>query len=213
MTSAPAQNPSKSADAVSRRRLRQERQSRVGILRNPNTPPLPPPRRAPLMGKWMRLRSSRRPPPGGVDVLPDESAVPVASSAPAPVSTARPAVTLDGAGRVEAIDIGGLMASVDDLGQVTAPRAAFAADMRQEHPPNTLKPLAPPRQAMAPPPQTWLEGDSASPEGDDAVEMAPQARPTRRRRRRLVAFGRAVLLVLGGLALALVALSLLPIMG
>lgn len=40
---------------------RRERQARVGILRNPNSPPAPPARRVALTGKWMRLRSTRRP--------------------------------------------------------------------------------------------------------------------------------------------------------
>lgn len=41
-------------------------QQRVGILRNPNRAPLPPPRRATLMGKWPRLQSSRRAQPAAV---------------------------------------------------------------------------------------------------------------------------------------------------
>jgi len=40
---------------------RRDRQARVGILRNPNSPPAPPARRVALTGKWMRLRSTRRP--------------------------------------------------------------------------------------------------------------------------------------------------------
>ena len=43
------------------------RQQRVGILRNPNRAPMPPPRRATLTGKWFNLRSSRRAAPGIVD--------------------------------------------------------------------------------------------------------------------------------------------------
>ena len=37
------------------------RQHRLGILYNPNRAPAPPARRARLMGKWLSLRSSRRP--------------------------------------------------------------------------------------------------------------------------------------------------------
>lgn len=37
------------------------RQQRLGILHNPNRAPAPPARRAPLMGKWFSLQSSRRP--------------------------------------------------------------------------------------------------------------------------------------------------------
>ena len=44
-----------------------KRQQRVGILRNPNRAPAPPPRRAPLTGKWFSLRSSRRAEPALVD--------------------------------------------------------------------------------------------------------------------------------------------------
>ena len=40
------------------------RAARVGILRNPNSPPLPPQRKARLMGKWPGLQSSRRPAAG-----------------------------------------------------------------------------------------------------------------------------------------------------
>lgn len=43
------------------------KQQRVGILRNPNRAPVPPPRRAPLTGKWFSLRSSRRAEPALVD--------------------------------------------------------------------------------------------------------------------------------------------------
>ena len=43
------------------------RQQRVGILRNPNRAPMPPPRRAQLTGKWFSLRSSRRAAPAHVE--------------------------------------------------------------------------------------------------------------------------------------------------
>lgn len=43
------------------------RQKRVGILRNPNRVPVPPPRRAPLTGKWLSMRSSRRADPAMVE--------------------------------------------------------------------------------------------------------------------------------------------------
>lgn len=50
------------SDPVAARRARQmARAARVGILRNPNSPPLPPQRKARLMGKWPGLQSSRRP--------------------------------------------------------------------------------------------------------------------------------------------------------
>lgn len=41
---------------------RQNRQARVGILPNANRLDLPPKKQPPLIGRWMRLRSTRRPP-------------------------------------------------------------------------------------------------------------------------------------------------------
>lgn len=50
------------SDPVAARRARQmARAARVGLLRNPSNPALPPQRRARLMGKWPSLQSSRRP--------------------------------------------------------------------------------------------------------------------------------------------------------
>jgi len=49
------------AVAAARLALMRERQARVGILRNPNTPPRPPQRKARLTGKWPSLQSTRRP--------------------------------------------------------------------------------------------------------------------------------------------------------
>lgn len=46
--------------APSRHQMRLDRQARVGILRNLREPPRLPPRKAPLTGKWMDLRSARR---------------------------------------------------------------------------------------------------------------------------------------------------------
>lgn len=51
---------------------RASRQARVGILRNPNAPRVPPPHRPPLSGKWMRLRSSRRPLAGAEGAGPSD---------------------------------------------------------------------------------------------------------------------------------------------
>jgi len=50
-----------SADLTARHARMLARQARVGILRNPNTPPRPPQRKARLTGKWTNLQSSRRP--------------------------------------------------------------------------------------------------------------------------------------------------------
>ena len=57
-------------------RARGTSQQRLGILRNPNRAPLPPPRRAALMGKWPSLRSSRRAQPAAEASLPDGDEVP-----------------------------------------------------------------------------------------------------------------------------------------
>ena len=50
-----------SSDLAARRARMLARQARVGILRNPNSPPRPPQRKARLTGKWTNLQSSRRP--------------------------------------------------------------------------------------------------------------------------------------------------------
>lgn len=212
MTSATTQTPEKNVEAGSRRRLRQERQSRVGILRNPNMPPRPPPRRAALMGKWLRLRSARRPPPGGIHLLPDEDAVPLPSGVAETPPHSPPAVVTDSSGRVEAIDISGLMASVDGLGKVQAPRASFGAELQLEQRANHPDSRAPPAQSRVSvlTPQAWLD-DVAEPPGiEDEVRSPPHART---RPGHLLALGKVVLLVAGGLGLALLFLSLLPIMG
>lgn len=84
-------------------------QQRVGILRNPNRAPLPPPRRATLMGKWPRLRSSRRAGPGtilsaaqalGVDsgAANGASSIDPAFSTPAAEQQPRPATGVIGSG-------------------------------------------------------------------------------------------------------------------
>ena len=54
-----ADRPSGPGEAASRR---QNRQARVGILPNANRLDLPPKKQPPLIGRWMRLRSTRRPP-------------------------------------------------------------------------------------------------------------------------------------------------------
>lgn len=61
------------AAAAARRDRALERQARVGILRNPNNPPLPPQRKARLTGKWPNLQSTRRP---QARAQPDTAAAP-----------------------------------------------------------------------------------------------------------------------------------------
>lgn len=97
-------SPETAVSAETRRRMRLDRQARVGLLRNPNRPPPPRPRRAAIMGRWLNLRSSRRATdavmPGddltiSDDVirklrktLPPMDADPPATQAPAPPGTA-----------------------------------------------------------------------------------------------------------------------------
>lgn len=135
-----------------RRAQRQERQARVGILRNPNRPPQPPPRKAALMGKWPRLRSSRRPAEGDAFADPEAEAMALlaAGSAGAPAdarpTTAQTAAQADEAprrataagsavlhqqgDRITGIDIDGLMDSVRDVGRDASARRSYAADLR-----------------------------------------------------------------------------------
>lgn len=133
---APSQAP-----ASARRAQRQERQARVGILRNPNRPPLPPARKAALMGKWPRLRSSRRPSTIESELEDDfaadaqAQAAPAAGTMTAPSAETRasdpaaPIVTQDD-DQVTGINIAGLMDSVRDIGQSASTRKSYAADLR-----------------------------------------------------------------------------------
>lgn len=113
------------------RRDRQlERQARVGILRNPNQPPAPPARKAPLMGKWLRLRSSRRPPADLVEQLDSyETLNPQAQHALAVSDRSRPSLVRHDGDQVTGVDISGLMESVQDLAPNEAERTPFAADL------------------------------------------------------------------------------------
>jgi hypothetical protein len=130
-----------------------DRQARVGILRNLNQPTLPPPHRPPLMGRWMPLRSSRRPP------QPDAT-----GAGEVPVG---PQVGWDrhqgdmfvrsGSDGIAGIDIAHLMASVEGMGQKAAPRESFG-----------------PRIAVAKPvlDRSWLQVQAQDPSSDDDL-VAP----------------------------------------
>lgn len=118
--------------STARRAQRQERQARVGILRNPNRPPQPPARKAALMGKWPRLRSSRRPanmPETDFDNAGDAQATAQATAA---ANTPLVEQTDD---QITGINIAGLVDSVRDIGREsgrdTAVRRSFAADLRE----------------------------------------------------------------------------------
>jgi hypothetical protein len=117
------------AAAALQRQRRRERQARVGLLRNPNGKPAPPPRRPPLIGRHLSLRSSRRPcPPGGAGngitgIAPDEgSRDPPVREDPAPLVVAE-------AGRIARIDVDRLRALAESMRPSVPARTAFAADI------------------------------------------------------------------------------------
>lgn len=111
-----------------RRVQRQERQARVGILRNPNRVPGPPAHRPPLIGKWLPLRSSRRPPEMG------EEAVPCWDPAPAD-DESRSSVLEGDNGEIRRIDLAWLMESVEGLGQKRPARVGIADHIVDAAPP------------------------------------------------------------------------------
>lgn len=193
------------ADSLHKRRVsRLARQARVGILRNPNEPPRPPSRKTSLTGRWLSLRSSRRPPAQQVvDAALAVTQQPDAGGDAASLPLA--ALRHDESGRLAGIDVAGLMASVHGLGTSKPIRTSYGADMRPDLPPAAT---APPRtrrkasttdsevsevaRAVAAPPATSAPAPAAS----------PAAAPRRRRS--------MLLPVLGGIVLALVALVVVP---
>ena len=195
--------------AALRRRSRQERQARVGILRNINNPPRPPTRRAHIMGRWLDLRSSRRPHATAVeqaaqDVVARLSPEPDAPRAPLPLRRAEN-------GGVLAIDIAGLMASVAGIGSEAPIRAAYGATMRADG----ATPAAPPPKPHKPDiltAEAWI--DDGDDEESDALAQAFRAAnehaiaPTPSQGRR-----RGLWIVLMGALLALVVLVLVPAWG
>ena len=96
---------------------RRARQARVGILRNPKCKPLPAPRRPPLIGRHVSLRSSRRPP----------TADPAPEGAGPNDLTTDTALVLESDGQIARIDIDRLAAIADRLADWRPRRAAFAA--------------------------------------------------------------------------------------
>jgi len=114
------------------RQGRKNRQARVGILPNPNRAALPPPHRPPLMGRFPRLRSSRRPPPGMDDggELALTGADPAFAVGGAPGASAESdgdlGLVLDPDGRIARIDVDRLIDSVRDRALPRTRRAGYA---------------------------------------------------------------------------------------
>ncbi len=111
-------------------------QARVGILRNPNAPPVPPPRRAALTGRWPSLRSQRRPSGKrgkaagkGASDPPDPQAADRTASVAIPDRTAPRPARASGTRPEDApsIDIESLMASVAGIGKPERVRAPYSA--------------------------------------------------------------------------------------
>lgn len=124
-----------SADPAARQRRRRERQARVGLLRNPNRAPLPPPRRPALIGRTLVLRSSRRPPAARAGPAP-EAAEPMGASgierAETDPSGATPSIIVADAGRISRIDIDRLDALAAQIGPARRTRRAFAAHVTDD---------------------------------------------------------------------------------
>ena len=187
-----------SADSVHRRRQsRLARQARVGILRNPNEPPRPPPRKASLTGRWLSLRSSRRPP--AQEVV--EAALAVTNPPDGGTDAAdlpRAALRHDDQGRLAGIDVAGLMASVEGLGTAKPLRTPYGAGIRPDMAPvnsATPRPRARPRPAEDP--------DPVADAPDPPPPPSTEAPPPRRKRGRLWP-------LVGGVVVALITLVLLP---
>jgi hypothetical protein len=159
------------------------RQARVGILRNPNQPAVPPQRRPPLVGKWMRLRSSRRPTAvsdadhAPDDSLPDEHRAPDQASTPdgVPQANAATAGIVDRDGEaIRRIDLDQLCRSVEGLGQTRPQRSGIADHMLPAHDTVAPEPAAPDtdngpplqdhsEEAPKSPTSTWTDSTANAP--------------------------------------------------
>lgn len=209
----PVQIPVPEAIGGLRLRLRQDRQARVGILRNPNQPPKPPTRRAALMGKWPSLRSSRRPSaPHPAFRTGDQ---PVVAAPSRPVAAERGAespVVLTASGQAPRIDIAGLMASVDGIADSRPVRTPFAAEFRHDVPCHG-RPAGSCTRPSVLSAEAWLDEDEDDDE-DGAERCAPasagpetaDARVRRGLGRRLL---RGAVLAAAGLGLAVAMLIVL----
>lgn len=179
--------------ASARRQSRLDRQARVGILRNPNDPPRPPPRKAPLMGRWLSLRSGRRPPPAQVEGAARAVVAQAADQAGQPAPDL--ALRRDADGQLAGIDIAQLMASVDGLGTQKPVRTPYAAQMRPD------MPAAPPRR---PDPAPTILSDPDPVPDPPAVAVVTDGFPARRRRTPHVRW------IAGGILVAFLLVILLP---
>ena len=182
----------------SRGRQRLERQARVGLLRNPNRPPKPPPRRAALMGKWLDLRTSRR---RAVPIVEKQKTDAVASGTEH-VHKIEDALAHDHTGRVSSINIDGLMHAVRSLGTNKPLRTPYGggyrADLEVENPQEDAQAAASILSAHA-----WEDEHESPP-------PAVQIPPARQRARRLHGFLRGTMIVGGGVLMAFVVLLMLP---
>lgn len=215
-----------------RQRLHRERQARVGILRNPNQPPKPPPRRASLTGRWVNMRSSRRAqtetnPPQADDLVAGPAAAVVDNGAlprgPRVAQAAPDAntVRVGENGRVVSVDIDSLMAAVDHHVDVRTAdsrngRTPFAADIRPD--------ITPQRRATDPgrrnatqtsilSAEAWLDEPETRHivRAHEPVAKVPAYERHPRSRSRLRSVMRLVLSMLGGMVLAI--MVLLAILG
>ncbi len=192
--------PTDTANAA-RRASRLARQARVGILHNPADPPKPPPRRAPLMGRWPSLRSGRRPTAqrleGAVQSVVaslGDAADDGAGGRTVDESVPRTAVQQGVDGRVTGIDIAALMAAANGITAGTADsapiRTPFAASMRSDRAPES--PLSGTRKPRVLTADAWLDFAPEA-QGDPAPGMETHpttpARPRRARAARIVALG------------------------
>ena len=192
-------------DAESRRPSRQDRQARVGILRNPNSTPAPPPRRAQLMGRWPSLRSGRR---ATAQQIARAARALVKPDHPLPVDAATVPSESDPGGQTRpalGLDLVGLMASVEGIGTDKPIRTPYGAEMRPD-----LQVDSPRTTAPAPPsilsPDAWIEPDETDRTEPAPIPDQPASRLPHRHRCR----SRGLLLAIVGLALALAILVSLP---
>lgn len=141
----PHSDPPGSAGQTDAAQRRRARQARIALLRNPNRKPLPPPRRPPLLGRNLKLRSTRR---------PASLALPVEGAGDLPPAAAAPdeALVRDAEGRILRIDVDRLHAITQQMLPAARPaRSAYAEHILGTAPkPPDPAPPAPPEPQPAP---------------------------------------------------------------